>query len=77
MEQGAPSTSSPYLPLSQGEGIGSYARKVAEAGLGPLPDPKLVIPNHPEVRGMTWWNTLPGNDWYLWLIPRTCMGLCY
>lgn len=35
--------------LAQGEGIGSYARKVQEAGLGPLPDPKLVVRDHPKV----------------------------
>ncbi len=53
--QALPNAPSPYQPLSHGEGIGSYAKKVAEAGLGPLPDPRLVIPNHPEVCAVSWW----------------------
>ncbi len=39
-----------YKPLTTGEGIGSYARKVAAAGLGPLPNPRLVVEYHPLVR---------------------------
>ncbi|BDA47011.1 hypothetical protein COCOBI_09-4660 [Coccomyxa sp. Obi] len=38
-----------YKPLEQGEGIGSYASKVAAAGLGPLPNPRLVVEYHPMV----------------------------
>ena len=42
---------SPYVPRPDGsEGIGSYARKVAQAGLGPMPHPKDVVYNHPVVR---------------------------
>jgi hypothetical protein len=39
-----------YKPLESGEGIGSYASKVAAAGLGPLPNPRLVVEYHPLVR---------------------------
>ena len=38
-----------YKPLEQGEGIGSYASKVAAAGLGPLPNPRLIVEYHPMV----------------------------
>lgn len=48
--QGAASSTSPYVPLEQGEGIGSYAKKVSAAGLGPFPNPRLVVDNHPMVR---------------------------
>ena len=42
---------SPYVPRPDGsEGIGSYARKIAQAGLGPMPNPRDVVYNHPVVR---------------------------
>ena len=45
-----PDQASPYVPRQEGsEGIGSYARKVAQAGLGPMPNPRDVIYNHPVV----------------------------
>ncbi|CAL8471627.1 g11169 [Coccomyxa elongata] len=44
-----PTISEHYKPLEQGEGIGSYASKVAAAGLGPLPNPRLVVEYHPMV----------------------------
>ncbi|KAK9918749.1 hypothetical protein WJX75_006539 [Coccomyxa subellipsoidea] len=43
------SVSEHYKPLESGEGIGSYASKVAAAGLGPLPNPRLVVEYHPLV----------------------------
>ena len=51
MVQVQPDQASPYVPRPDGsEGIGSYARKVAQAGLGPMPHPKDVVYNHPVVR---------------------------
>ena len=51
MVQVQPAQASPYVPRPDGsEGIGSYARKVAQAGLGPMPHPKDVVYNHPVVR---------------------------
>ena len=41
MVQVQPDQASPYAPRPDGsEGIGSYARKVAQAGLGPMPNPQ-------------------------------------
>ena len=43
-------TASPYVPRQDnGEGIGSYAQKLAEAGLDLSANPREVVYNHPMV----------------------------
>lgn len=43
-------SASPYVPRQDGsEGIGSYARKIAEAGLDLSASPREVVYNHPMV----------------------------
>lgn len=63
-----------YKPLESGEGIGSYASKVAAAGLGPLPNPRLVVEYHPLVReALTPWIHLRCTHAAFW-IPTTDSG---
>ena len=43
-------TASPYVPRQDGsEGIGSYAQKLAKAGLDLSANPREVVYNHPMV----------------------------
>ncbi len=46
---------SSYVPRQDGkEGIGSYARKLAKAGLDLSADPRDVVYNHPMVGALLW-----------------------